>query len=496
MGANIGTGIPELDYILHGGLSPNRLYLVEGTPGSGKTTLGLQYLMEGRSKGEPVLYITLSETRDELLATAASHGWTLEGIKVFELVPIEGDLELENQITIFQPSEMELGVTTQAILAEVERLNPTRVVIDSLSELRLLAQSALRFRRQVLALKQYFRGRSCTVLMLDDKTSEAEDLQLQSIAHGVISLEQLAPEYGAARRRLRITKMRGRKYQGGYHDFTISHGKTTVFPRLVAAAHGQHSREGLLKSGLREVDTLLGGGIDFGTSVLLLGPAGVGKSTLGIQYARQAAQNGENVAIFSFDESLATMRRRMSGLGLPLDDLIESGKMRIQAIDPAELTPGEFADHIRKAVQPPDGSPGVKLILIDSMNGYMNAMSEERFLTIQLHELLTYLGHQGVVTFLVVAQHGVLGSPMQTPLDTSYLADAVILFRYFEFDGEVRQAISVVKKRSGSHERTIREFSMDSSGLHVGKPLRDFHGILTGIPNPLVKNGLSRKRDE
>lgn len=494
--SSIGTGMPELDYILNGGLSPNRIYLVEGTPGAGKTTLALQYLMEGRATGEPVLYITLSETREELEATATSHGWTLEGISVFELVPIERDLELDNQITMFQPSEIELGITTQAIVTEVERLNPARVVIDSLSEVRLLAQSALRFRRQVLALKQYFQGRKCTVLMLDDKTSEDDDLQLQSIAHGVITLEQLYLEYGAARRRLRITKMRGRPYQGGYHDFNIEHGRTRIFPRLIAADHGLNACEGLLKSGLPEMDELLGGGIELGTSVLLLGPAGVGKSTLGIQYAREAAKNGDRVALFVFDESLATLQRRMRGLGLPLDDAIDSGLMRIQAIDPAELSPGEFADLVRKAVQPPDGSPGARIVLIDSMNGYLNAMPEERFLTIQLHELLTYLGHQGVVTFLVVAQHGMLGSSMQTPLDTSYLADAVILFRYFEFQGEVRQAISVVKKRGGLHERSIREFTLNETGLRVGQPLRDFHGILSGVPTALSMNSSSKKSDE
>ena len=478
----VSTGVAALDDILLGGLTPNRVYLVEGTPGSGKTTLALQFLMAGRDRGERGLYVTLSETRDELLAASRSHGWSLDGIDIFELVTPETELEPDNQFTMFQPSEVELSVTTRAVLAEVERTGPTRVVFDSLSEMRLLAQHALRFRRQVLALKQFFTGRRCTVLLLDDKTSETNDLQLQSIAHGVISLEQLSPEYGAERRRLRIIKMRGRKYQGGYHDFTIAHGRTDVFPRLVAAEHRGSFDRGQLPSGIPAIDAMLGGGIESGTSVLLLGPAGVGKSSLAIQYARAAVERGHRAAIFSFDESMETMHQRMDGLGLPIGRCIEAGSLDIQMVDPAELSPGEFAHAVRRVVERTDGQPGATVVVIDSLNGYLNAMPEERFLSIQLHELLTYLGHQGVVTFLVVAQHGVLGAAMLTPLDTSYLADSVVLFRYFESRGEVRQAISVVKKRSGRHERTIREFRMGPGGIAVGEPLCNFHGILTGTP--------------
>ncbi len=368
------------------------------------------------------------------------------------------------------------------MLAEVERTTPTRLVFDSLSEMRLLAQSSLRFRRQILALKQFFIGRRCTVLLLDDKTSEADDLQLQSIAHGVISLEQLSPEYGAERRRLRIVKMRGRKYKGGYHDFAIARGQTEVYPRLVAADHKSKFQRGQLKSGIPQIDELVGGGIELGTSILLLGPAGVGKSSLGLQYARTATLKGDRAIVFSFDESLETMLQRMAGLGMPLEGPIKSGLLTIQPVDPAELSPGEFAHLVRRAVQRPDGKPGARVVVIDSLNGYLNAMPEERFLSIQLHELFTYLGHQGVVTFLVVAQHGVLGAAMQTPLDTSYLADSVILFRYFEHNGEVRQALSVVKKRSGKHEKTIREFRLGETGIQVGQPLHNFQGVLSGTP--------------
>lgn len=480
---SVSSGIPNLDRILSGGLIADRVYLIEGTPGSGKTTLALQFLIEGRRKDERGLYVTLSETKDELVASAESHGLSLEGIDIFELIPNRQELDPDNQFTMFQPSEVEMSVTTRMILAEIERVNPSRLVLDSLSEMRLLAQSTLRFRRQILALKQYFIGKKCTVLLLDDMTTETADLQLQSIAHAVISLEQLSPEYGAERRRLRVVKFRGKKYQGGYHDFTIVKGGLSVFPRLVAADHLGRVRSGRLQTGIEGLDKLMGGGVEWGTSVLLLGPSGIGKSSLALQYARASAASGDRAAIFTFDESKATLLKRMAGLGMPMDEYLESGRISIQAIDPAELSPGEFADAVRQAVESEDGRQGANLLVIDSLNGYLNAMPEERFLSIQLHELLTYLSHQGVVTFLIVAQHGVLGSGMATPIDTTYLSDAVILFRYFESQGAVRQAISVVKKRTGTHERTIRELTMDHDGIHLGNPLQEFQGVLTGTPS-------------
>ncbi len=478
----VPTGVAGLDDVLGGGLTPNRVYLLEGNPGSGKTTLALQVLLEGARRGERGVYVTLSETKLELTAVARSHGWSLDGIDVVELVPAEETLEPDNQYTMFQPSEVELGVTTRAILAEVERVKPTRVVIDSLSELRLLAQNALRYRRQILGLKQFFIGRECTVLLADDKTSEAQDLQLESLAHGVLSLEQLSPEYGAERRRLRVTKYRGQKYRGGYHDFAIKTGGLEVYPRLVAAEHARGPEDGLLMSGNKELDALLGGGIEHGTSALLIGPAGSGKSSLATLYAWSAAAGGESSAMFIFDEREEILRKRAAGLGIDLTPHLESGRLTLQAVDPAELSPGEFAHAVRAAVEPPDGRPGARVVVIDSLNGYLQAMTQEKFLTAQLHELLTYLGHRGVVTFLVLAQHGVVGA-MQADVDTTYLADTVILLRYFEAAGEVRQALSVVKKRTGRHERTIRELRLEG-GVRVGEPLRDFHGVLTGVPLP------------
>ncbi len=480
-GRLVATGIAGLDDVLGGGLTAERVYLVEGDPGSGKTTLALQYLLEGERLGESGLYVTLSETRVELTDVARSHGWSLDGLILLELVAPEDELEPDNQYSMFQSSELELGVTTKAILAEVDRKKPLRVVIDSLSEMRLLAQNSLRYRRQILALKQFFIGRSCTVFLLDDKTSETEDLQLQSIAHGVLSLEQLSPEYGMERRRIRVTKLRGQKYRGGYHDFIIEAGGLKVFPRLVASEHIHGQARGLLKSGNAAMDSLMGGGLQYGTSVVLLGPAGSGKSTLSIQYARAAAARGERAAIFSFDERLETILERTQGLGMDIAPDVESGRIRVQPIDTAEQSPGEFAHSIRAAVVGADGTPGARVVIIDSLNGYLNAMPEERFLIAQLHELLTFLGHQGVVTFLVVAQHGLFGN-MSSPIDTTYIADTVVLFRYFEMSGEVKLALSVVKKRSGQHERTIRELTLGDGGVSVGPPLRDFHGILTGTP--------------
>ena len=481
-GGLVQTGIAQFDDILGGGLTPNRVYLLHGSPGSGKTTLSLQFLLEGVRVGEKVLYITLSETKMELEAVAASHGLSLDGVEIFELIAAEKDLEPDNQYTMYQPSEVELNVTTKDILAEVDRLKPRRVVIDSLSEIKLLAQSTLRFRRQVLALKQFFVGRDCTVLFLDDKTSPGEeDQQLESIAHGVISLEQLSPEYGAERRCLRVTKLRGQKYRGGYHDFAIVRGGLRVFPRIVAAEHTRIHDEEVVSSGIPAMDAMLGGGVSTGTSVLLLGPAGVGKSTLSMQYAIEAARQGQAGVLFSFDERIETMLQRADGLGMPLRDFVDQGLIEIRTVDPAELSPGEFAHVVREAVER-DGGKKVRIVAIDSLNGYLNAMPEERFLTAQLHELLTYLGHMNVITFLVVAQHGLLANAMKTTVDTSYLADTVILFRYFEAQGEVKQLISVLKKRNGQHERTIREFSLGSEGIRIGKPLTQFQGVLTGTP--------------
>jgi circadian clock protein KaiC len=476
----VATGVPGLDDVLGGGFTPNRLYLIEGNPGSGKTTLALRCLLEGAARGEKGLYVTLSETKAELADVAKSHGWALDAITVLELVAPESELEPDNQHAMFQPSEVELGVTTKAVLTEVERVKPRRVVIDSLSEMRLLAQSPLRYRRQVLALKQFFIGRECTVFLLDDLTSETEDLQLQSIAHGVVSLEQLAPEYGAERRRLRVTKLRGHKYRGGYHDFVIQTGGLAVFPRLIAGEHARGPTRGVLQAGNAELDALLGGGLPYGSSAVLIGPAGSGKSTLATQYVRAAAGRGERAVMFAFDERVETVLERAAGLGMDLTEHIESGRVTIQAVDTAELSPGEFGHLIRRAAEGEGGKPGARVVVIDSLNGYLNAMPEERFLTAQLHELLTYLGHKGVVTFLLVAQHGVVGQ-MEAPVDTTYLADTVILFRYFEAMGEVKQALSVVKKRSGKHERTIRELTL-SNGITLGPPLRDFHGVLTGTP--------------
>jgi len=472
------TGIVGLDDVMAGGFTRHRLYLIEGVPGSGKTTLALQFLIAGAQAGEPVLYVTLSETAEELRSVAASHGWDLAGVHVHELTPAEQALDPDEQNTLFHPSELELASTTQRVLEDVNRLLPTRVVFDSLSELRLLAGTPLRYRRQILALKQFFATRESTVLLLDDMTSAGHDLQTQSIAHGVVLLEQLNPEYGAERRRLRVVKYRGVNYRGGYHDYAIATGGLEVFPRLVAAEHRQSGKAGLLPSGLPAFDALLGGGIEEGSSTLLVGAAGTGKSTLAAQFMAAAAVRHQRSALFLFDERPATLLSRCAALDIDLETPLANGMVTMQQVDPAELTPGQFAHAIRSAVEEHDA----KIVVIDSLNGYLNAMPGERHLTIQLHELLMYLGQKHVATILIGAQQGLIGSQMTTPVDATYLADAVLLLRYFEHRGEVRQAISVMKKRAGRHERTLRELRLDGGRLAVGDVLREFSGVLTGVP--------------
>jgi len=480
----VATGIGGLDNILAGGFTPNRIYLIEGDPGSGKTTLALQYLLEGRRAGESGMYVSLSETKEELEGVARSHGWSLEGIHCHELLPSDESLLPDAQTRLFHPSEVELSDTTRSILAEVDARKPSRVVFDSLSEMRLLAQHPLRYRRQVLALKQFFIGRECTVLLLDDRTAADNDLQLHSLAHGVISLEHTAQEYGSERRRLRIMKMRGRAFRGGFHDFIIRTGGLEVFPRLVAAEHYRAFDDAPLKSGIADLDQLTGGGLHRGTSTLLMGPAGSGKSTLATLWAVAAAERGERAVIFTFDESMATLAMRSQGLGIDLKRQMDARRIRVQQVDPGELSPGEFIHSIRRAVE----REGARVLVIDSLNGYLNAMPEERYLTIQLHEVLTYLGQQGVVTLMVVAQRGLLGSGMQAPIDASYLADTVIALRYFEARGKLRRAISVIKKRSGAHEDTLRELSLRRSGIVLGKPLHDFHGVMSGMPTMVPRD--------
>ncbi len=489
--ARSAIGVPGLDDILDGGLLAHRLYLIEGDPGAGKTTLSMQYLLEGVRLGEKCLYITLSETREELVASAESHGWSLDGIEIVELVTDEKELDADRQLTMYHPSEVELTETTRRVLEAVQRIGPSRVAFDSLSEMRLLAQSPLRYRRQILALKHFFVGRNCTVLLLDDRTGESSDLQLQSIAHGVITLEQLSPLYGAARRRLRVAKLRGSDFRGGYHAFALQNGGVVVFPRLVAAEHREPFKQSQIKSGIELLDALLGGGPDRGTSTLFMGPAGVGKSTIAVQYAVAAAERGDHSVIFAFDENIQTLEARTAGLGIRLTEGTRSGQVKIHQIDPAELSPGEFACMVRTAVE----RDHARVVVIDSINGYLNAMPEERFLTSQMHELLMYLAQQGVTTMLVVAQHGLMGASMQSPVDTSYLADSVVLFRYFEARGAVRKAISVVKKRSGAHEETIRELTLDKEGIHLSAPLTQFRGILTGVPLELDTPGAAQRAD-
>ena len=477
---SVSTGIQGLDHILGGGFTPNRLYLLEGEPGSGKTTMGLQFLLAGVQAGETVLYVTLSETRDELLETAASHGWSLDGIHIHELLPMGDQLDPESQYTMFHPSEVELGETTGRMLQEVERLQPTRVVFDSLAEIRLMAGTMLRFRRQVLALKQYFAGRQTTVLLLDDANGVEQGAPVHTIVHGAVMLSQMRPDYGGDRRRLRIGKLRGRPFIGCYHDYEIRTGGVELFPRLDASHIQRAGKVEQNTSNLAELDALLGGGLDRGTSVLLMGAAGVGKSSLATHFVMAAAERGERSALFLFDESVRTLMTRSHGMGFPLQQQVDEGRVSVESVDPGEISPGEFIQRIRNEVE----NHGARLVMIDSLSGYFNAMSGEKFVLIQLHELLAYLAKMGVVTLLINAQKGLIGR-MSSDIDVSYLADTVILLRYFEAEGQVRQALSVLKKRTGAHERTIRELTLTAKGVRVGEPLRDFAGVLTGVPHPV-----------
>ncbi|TPL99764.1 ATPase domain-containing protein [Mesorhizobium sp. B2-3-10] len=470
------TGVPGLDYVLRGGYARYRSHLIEGRPGSGKTTLGLQFLIEGVAAGETCLYITLSESKRELLAVATRHGWTLDGIVILELVPPELSLDPSQLQTLVHSSDLELGETVRSALAEIETLKPDRVVFDSLSEIRLLSQGSLRYRRQVLALKSFFLLNDATVLLLDDLTAEHDDFNLHSISHGVIRMEQLSPIYGSERRRLRVIKMRGVEIRGGFHDFVIRPGGVIVFPRLVAAEHeeGLHGPPALSDS---SVDALMGGGLARGTSTLLIGPSGVGKSTIASSYGHAALLRGERVLVLLFDETKRIFLTRAAGVGLDLQKFVDQGALLLEQIDPADLSPGELSTLIQKAVELSD----VRIVVIDSLTGYLNALAEQQYLVLQMHEILTYLNHKGVVTILLLANHGLIGN-MSVPIDITYLCDAVMLLRFFESGGRLRRAISVVKKRVGPHEDTIREFRIGSQGLAVGEPLAEFRGILTGVP--------------
>ncbi len=471
------TGVAGLDEVLGGGLARSRLYLVNGNPGSGKTTMAVQFLLQGQREGERVFYVTLSETKEELEAVARSHGWDLQGVEIFELSALEQILASNVQQSVFHPAQVELAEVMQAILTEVDRIRPSRVVIDSVSEVRLLSGDALRYRRQILALKQHFAGRNCTVLLLNDQVADGTDLQLQSLAHGVFHLEHRAPEFGADRRRLRIQKIRGSAFREGFHDYRVVTGGLIVYPRLVAAEHREQRGIQAVSSGVRALDSLVGGGIERGTATLLIGPSGSGKSSCATQFAIAAAERGERVAMYVFDERPETLLHRCAGLGMDLAGCVEAGRIMLRQVDPAEMSPGEFAALVRDEVE-----NGASMVVVDSLSGYLHAMPSEKNLLLQLHELLAYLGQKNATSILIFTQHGLMAGAISTPIDVSYLADTVIMFRYYEYAGTLRQAISTFKKRGGNHERSIRDFSLGSSGLQIGEPLVHFRGVITGVP--------------
>jgi circadian clock protein KaiC len=473
----IGTGVLGLDEILLGGLPSGQMYLLEGDPGTGKTTLAMQFIIAGVRQGEKTLYVTLSESRTELEGSAISHGWEVSELPIAEFIPAEASLSPEQQYTVFHPSEVELAETIQKLTQLIDQVKPDRLVIDSLSELRLLAADTMRYRRQLLALKHYFVGRDTTVLLLDDRTAEGSDMQLQSIAHGVFRLEKIQRNYGVTRRRMEILKLRGSAYREGYHDYTIITGGLRIFPRLVANEHDTPFDAERLLSGLPALDAMFGGGINRGSSTLIMGPSGCGKSTISMVFASAAAARGDRTIVYAFDEVLRTAQDRAEALGMPVRRLIEEGSLAMSQVDPAELSPGEFASQIRHDVENND----TRVVVIDSLNGFMMSMPGEKDLHLHMHELLAYLNQKGVVTLLLLTQHGFIGS-MQTEVDISYLSDTVILLRYFETEGEIRQLISVVKQRVGQHERTLRELRMADGAVHIGEPLSSFRGLLTGVP--------------